>query len=118
MVECRPSVVATSSMWCGVEELDLSQSQAYITRITGLFNHIHKDEITKCRNVILETKLEDSVYGCRENSDKCPSSPVTVLLKWGIDGHVDLSIFTVQESDSNIKSNKKKKMNGGWSMIF
>ncbi|WCJ28333.1 CYCLIN D7 1 [Euphorbia peplus] len=109
MVECKPSIVAISAMWCSIEELNPSRPQAYLTHIAKLFNHIHKDEITKCRNMIFETKLEDPVYGCREKSDKCPSSPVTVLLKGEIDGNADLSIFTVQESDSNIKSNKKRK---------
>ncbi|XP_065854056.1 putative cyclin-D7-1 [Euphorbia lathyris] len=111
MVECRPSIAAISAMWCGMEELMPSQSQAYLTHITGFFNHIHKDEIVKCRDIMLETKLVDPVYDCRENSEKCPSSPVTVLLKGGIDGQADLSIFNIKESESNIQANKRRRMN-------
>ncbi|EEF30818.1 cyclin d, putative [Ricinus communis] len=113
--EFRPSIAAVSAIWCGLEELIPSKTSTQLTYITGFLNKDQKDDIVKCHN-ILEQKLIDPLndLAACENSSYCPSSPVTVLLTERIDVydcHVDLSLFKMPSSNTNIleSTNKRRK---------
>ncbi|KAJ4849161.1 hypothetical protein Tsubulata_028900 [Turnera subulata] len=114
MVEYQPSIVAASALWCTLEELGPSNSDAHLVHITRFFNQDHKDDLVKCHNIM---KVQLANYPPFYNNfvarGNCPSSPVTVLLTEEIgiyNQDVDLSFFKIpKSSNALVESNKKRR---------
>ncbi|KAJ9185237.1 hypothetical protein P3X46_004894 [Hevea brasiliensis] len=115
-VECRPSIACASALWCGLQELLPSKSDAHLAYVTGFFNQNQKDDIIKYHKYMMEAKLVNPLYNLVAcgNYNYCPSSPVTVLLTERIDvhdSHVDLSLFKDPSgsNNNNLESIKKRR---------
>ncbi|XP_057972769.1 putative cyclin-D7-1 [Malania oleifera] len=89
-LEFRPSVVAVSALLCCLEDLTPS-SDAHLPYISTLIPQPQKEaQQVECQKMMEEQYLQ-SIAGGGRPSCRCPSSPVSVLLKDQIDVHCGCS---------------------------
>ncbi|XP_028783511.1 putative cyclin-D7-1 [Neltuma alba] len=61
MLEFRQSVVGICALWCSIDQLYPSVSDAFITYIAKLFNQSQKDDLIDCHKIMeISTALEGS----------------------------------------------------------